>query len=81
MLQASLPLGRQRTRQHHAQRFIDSEFHAVSGEGRRRRVLRKPAGLGMRIVRALLDQMGVTLDVGSSHAGAEFRITVPLQEV
>jgi two-component sensor histidine kinase len=41
----------------------------------------KLTGLGMRIVRALVDQMEATLDVDSSHVGAEFRITIPLQVV
>src|SRR5262249_46311926 len=41
----------------------------------------KPTRLGMRIVRALVDQMEATLDVGGSHRGAEFRITIPLQAV
>jgi two-component sensor histidine kinase len=40
--------------------------------------LRKPKGLGMRIVSALTDQLDADLTVLRSGTGAEFVLTVPL---
>jgi hypothetical protein len=41
--------------------------------------VRQARGLGMRIVRALAEQLGADLQVRSRHPGAEFALDLPIE--